>query len=153
MPFIDDFANAVTNYPAASVVLSIVDKAPVAPATAGAVNINEVWSFQVRIANGGHLNMTNVSLHVEGVNGAQVSSAAAGPWAASMTHGALTVNAHGTQDTVNLYFKAPAVIKPAGTTLVSTHIAGFDANLNHILNDHSVHVSPPVGSYADQVHP
>ncbi len=153
MAFFDDFANAVTTYPKDSVVLTIVDKAPVPPATAGAVNINEISSFQIRIANNGHLNMTNVSFHVEGLNGAQVSTAAAGPWAASITYGALTVNANGSQDTVNLYFKAPAVIKPAGTKLVSAHIAGFDANLNHILNDHSAHSATPVGDYADQVHP
>lgn len=154
MAYFDDFEEAIESYPADSVVLSIVDRAPVAPATAGAVNVNEVWSFQVRVANNGPLNMTNVALHIEGQNGAQVGTAAAGPFTASILPPALAaVNGHSTQDSVNYFLRAPAVIKPAGTSLVRAHISGWDANLDHVLNSHSGHADPPAGSYADQVFP
>ena len=154
MAYFDDFANAVDAYPATSVALTIVDRAAVPPATVGAVNVNEVWSFQVRIANNGNLNMTGVSLHIEGQNGAQVSTAAAGPWSTGIIPAALpAVNAHSTQDTVNYYLKAPAVAKPAGTALVRAHISSWDANLDHIILGHSNHADPPAGTYADQVFP
>ena len=156
MAFLDDFATAVSDYPLNSVILSIVDLVVQPPGTAGAVNVNEVWAFQVRVANNGHLNMTGVSLHVEGQNGAQVGLAATGPWSASIYSGALAalaVNAHGTQDTVNLFFKAPNVAKPLGTPLVRAHIIIWDANLDHLLNGHSGHANLPAGTYSAQVSP
>jgi hypothetical protein len=154
MAFLDDFVNAVSGYPAANVNLTIVDTAPVPPATPGAVNVNEVWSFQVRVRNNGHLNMVGVSLHIAGMNGASVSLNAAGPWVPLITFGSLTVNAHGgQQDTVNLYFKAPPAVKPAGTQLACAHIANFDVNLNDILLSHSGHADPPSGCYIAQVFP
>jgi hypothetical protein len=91
--FIDDFASAVSSYPSTSVTLSIVDVA-VQTGTTGAVNVNEVWKYQVRVANNGHLNMTGVTLHIEGQNGAQVSTAAAGPWSTSIFPGGLNINSH-----------------------------------------------------------
>ena len=48
MTFIDDFASAVSSYPSTSVTLSIVDVA-VQTGTTGAVNVNEVWKYQVRV--------------------------------------------------------------------------------------------------------
>jgi len=154
MAFLDDFQSAVSGYPAANVTLSIVDTLPIAPATAGAVNVNEIWSFQVRVRNNGNLNMTGVSLRVSGQNGAQVSTNAAGPWVSSLSFGSLTLNGHGgQQDTVDLFFKAPAAPLPAGTALVSTNINGFDVNLNHILIDHTGSSATPTGAFSAQVFP
>jgi len=154
MAFLDDFQNAVSGYPAASVTLTIVDKAPVPPATVAAINVNEVWSFQVRVRNNGNLNMTGVSLRIQGQNGATVSTTSAGPFSSSINFGNLSLNGHGgQQDTVNLFFKAPSTIKPAGTQLVTAQIAGFDVNLNHILIDHTLGSSSPTGIYTDQVFP
>ncbi len=154
MAYFDDFANAVAAYPSLSVTLSIVDLVVQPPGTPVSVNINEVWAFQVRVANNGHLNLTGVALHVEGQNGATVGTAAAGPFSASIFPAPLAaVNAHSSQDTVNLFFKAPAVAKPAGTALVRVHISTFDANLDHPLIGHSGHADPPAGTHAAQVFP
>ena len=154
MAYFDDFANAVAAYPSLSVTLSIVDLVVQPPGVAPAVTVNEVWAFQVRVANNGHLNMTGVSLHVEGQNGATVSTAAAGPFSPSIVPAALAaVNAHSTQDTVNLFFKAPGVVKPAGTPLVRVHLSSWDANLDHIMSNHSGHADPPSGTYSNQVFP
>ena len=45
MPFLTDFASAITGYPAASVTLTIGSLVVQPPGTTPAVNINEVWAF------------------------------------------------------------------------------------------------------------
>ena len=98
--------------------------------------------------------MTGLALHIQGENGATVSNAAGGPFSAGiLTTGPINVNAHSTQETVNWFFKAPAGVKPVGTALVRAHIGTFDANLTHIMNDHSGHADPPAGTYSSQVFP
>jgi hypothetical protein len=144
--FVEDLANAVSGYPAASVTLAIVDVATQAGPAGAAVNVNEIWRFQVRIRNNGHLNMTGVHLHIAGQNGAKVSTSLGGPWFDFITTGPLTVNAHSSQDTVDLVFKA-GVVQPLGTALVRAHISTFDVNFDHILKSHSGHADPPSGSF------
>ncbi len=153
MAYFDDFANAVTAYPALSVTLSVVDVVVHPPDTGPAVNTGEVWTFQVRVANNGNLNLTDVALHVEGQNGATVSTFN-GNFVTSMFPFALAaVNAHSSQDTVSYYFKAPGVAKPAGTALVRIHISTFNANLDYPLITNTGHADPPAGTYATQVFP
>jgi len=154
MAFFDDFAKAVENYPSISVTLRIVDVAFVSGAQGPEVNVNDVYKFQVRVINNGHLNLTNVLLHIQGQNGAQVSAFAAGPFSAGIVSSGLglTVNAHGSQDTADFYFNATAA-SPAEVVLVRAHISRFNANLNHILDDHSSHADPPAGTYSRKVFP
>lgn len=156
MAFLDDFQDAVTLYPTTSVTLTIPAEEirPVGPTTPGAYNVNEVWSFKVRVRNNGNLNMTGVSIQVAGRNGAQVSPVAAGDWRSSFAFGSLSLPGHGgQQDTVNLYFKAPNAARPVGTDLVKTNINAFDVDLNHILINHSNSSATPVGTLAGQVFP
>jgi hypothetical protein len=155
MAFFDDFADAVKDYPSLSVILSIDNLVVQAPGTVGSVNVNEVWAFKIKVDNNGDLNLTGVSFHVEGQNGATVGTAAAGPFSTSLTYSAslAAVNAHSTQHTVNLYFKAPNAAKAAGTALVRAHISTFDANLDYILSGQSGHADPPAGIYNTQVFP
>ena len=98
MAFFNDFADAVENYPKANVTLTI-EGVEIETGTAGEVNVNEVWSFRVRIANNGHLDMTSVYLVIEGENGVEVSEAAAGPWHPHAILGPLTVYSHQFKDT------------------------------------------------------
>lgn len=155
MAFLDDFRDAVSGYPAASVTVEIVDRAPVTPPTGTQVNINDIWSFQVRVRNNGQLNMTGVSLRINGLNGATVSTSnLAGSYVGTISSfGNMTIPAHGTLDTVNLFLKAPNATRALGTELVSAQIAGFDVNLNHLLIDHTAFSATPRGVYADQVFP
>ena len=157
MAFFDDFAKAVTDYPMTSVTLSIVNVV-VSAGTPGAVNVNEVWQFQVRVANNGHLNLANVMLHIEGQNGATV-----GQWNLFGTSFSAEtfldipgINAHSTLDGPALLFKAPSAAKPLGTMLVKAHISNirmFTVNLDHILNGHGAHANPPAGTFAAQIFP
>lgn len=156
MPFFDDFGTEVARYPTLSVKLSIVDRVVQPPGTAGAVNVNEVVAFQVRVANTGNLNLTNVKLRVAGLNDAKVGLAAGGPFASSILAPTIpAVNAKDThgQDTVNLFFKAPSVPKAAGTEMVKAHMADYDVNLNHILNNITTDSPFPTGSFTTQVFP
>jgi hypothetical protein len=134
--------------------LSIVDRVVQPPGTPGAVNVNEVSAFQVRVANSGNLNLTNVRLRIVGQNGATVGTSVSGPFVASLLAPTIAaVNAHGSQDTVNLFFKAPSTPRPAGTDLIKVHIADYDVNLNHILNNLSTQSAVPVGGLTIQVFP
>ncbi len=156
MSLIDDFATALGNYPVDDVVITITDVA-IQVGTAGSVNVNEVWKFKVNVANNGHIDMNDVTLHVTGKNGAAVALVAGGPFPAAgnnlITTTAITVNSHGSQKTAFLYFKAPPGAKAAGTELVDAHIAEWNAGLDHILVGHAAHSLVPEGSYANQVFP
>jgi hypothetical protein len=155
MPFFEEFVDAVTHYPLVAVQLSIVHLNAMLPAVGPAINANESWHFQVRVHNAGHLNMTNVSLFIEGQHGAKVRLGLLGAWVESIVCGALTINGHGQQaDSPDLYFLAPNDVRPAGTTLVAAHIHRFDVNLNSILRDyHPVPAAPPSATFADEVFP
>jgi len=152
MAFFEDFGDAVESYLATYVTLSIV-AGNVQTGTGGSVNVNEVWRFQVHVVNGGMLNMTGVSLQIKGLNGAEVSTAAAGPFSSTVIFGALTVNAHDSSNTLHLFFKAPNAAQPAGTSLVNARINSFDANLTHILKDHSGGGAYSLESFSAQVFP
>ena len=152
MSFFSDFANALESYPADSVSISITDVA-IETGTAGSVNVNEIWKFKVQVENNGHVNMTNVELHVNGANGATIGTNPAGPFQPGITTGSLTVNGGGSQKTGFLYFKAPSSQKPAGTDLVTAHIANWFGNLDHMFNNHTIHAPTPAAVYEAQVFP
>jgi hypothetical protein len=153
MSIIDDIADAVSSYPATNVTLDILDF-EVKIGTSGDINVNETWAFQVRVYNNGHLNMTNVSLQVEGLNGVTVGTAAAGPFGPSVTAAALaTVNAHSNRDTVNIFMKAPSGKKPAGTVILKAHISSFDLNWDHILVSHTGNANQPTKTITSQIYP
>jgi hypothetical protein len=160
MPFSwDEFADAVSGYPADNVTLGVVDLAPHNPSSGSDVNTNDVWKFQVRVRNNGHLNMTGVALRITGQNGVRVSTNPIGPWLAAINAFPLgvgmTLNAHSApQDTPGfIYFKAPGQQIDTVKELVCVQIARFDANLNHLLIDHSGSSTQPKACYKDQVWP
>lgn len=154
MGFFDDFASAVTNYPSASVNLQIVS-VEVVSGTAGSVNVNEVWRFQVRITNNGHLNMKNVTLHLQGQSGAQVSSSSTSGFTTGIitTAAVASVPAHGSGTTGYYYFKAPPTSTATPVSLVTAHVNAWDGDLNYLLLNLSGHADPPKATYSAQVYP
>jgi hypothetical protein len=159
MAFFDDFANAVTSYPVTSVTLDIPHSNVVlAQGTPTAVNVNEGWQFQVKVTNNGHLNLANVMLHIEGMNGATVGQK---DFFGGIAFSAETfvdlpaINAHSSLDAPPVFFRAPSVPQPE-TVLVRAHISGirtFAVNLDHILNGHGAHSDPPAATFSAQVFP
>ncbi len=152
MSFFNDFATALETYPVDSVDVNITDVA-IQTGTSGAVNINEIWKFKVQVENNGHVNMSSVQLHVNGLNGALVATAAAGPFSPGITTASLTVNGGSSAKSGYLYFKAPGVTKPVGTDLVNAHIANWFGNLDHMFTNHTNHAATPAAVYEAQVFP
>jgi len=155
MAFFNDFATGISGYPVANVTLSIGSLVVQPPGQAPAVTTNEVWAFKVTITNNGDLNMKNVALHLQGLNGAQIATAAAGPFTtAQLTTTTIpSVPAHGSAMTVNYYFKAPAVATAAAVQLVEVHLAAWDADLDYLLGNLAGHSDPPEKIYSAQVFP
>jgi hypothetical protein len=135
-------------YPNDEVTLSFINVNP----PGSVVNVNEVVPFQVRIENNGHINMTGVTLHVHGDNGALVATAATGPFTSVISVSGLTVNGGGSRDTGTLYFKAPSSVKAAGTDLLSTHIEEWFGNFDHYFSNHTNGgTTPASGHYENSV--
>lgn len=153
MSFFNDFANAVESYPADSVTLTITDIA-VESGTGGSVNVNEVWKFKVQVENNGHLNMTDVALHVSGLDGTTIGTKPAGSFLPEQIVGSLKVNGGGgSRKSDFLYFKAPSIQKPAGTNLFEVHISDWSGNIDHMFTNHTNHSTLPTKSYPVQVFP
>lgn len=154
MSFFQDFADALESYIDDSVTVSIVD-VEVVTELGGArdVNVNEIFKFKVNVENDGHINMTDVRLHVTGRSDTTVSTTGpAGPFEDNFqTFGSLTVNGGSSQKSEYLYFKAPDEEKPAGTTLVEAHIDDWGGNLAHMFDNHTRHDGSTSGTYANQV--
>jgi hypothetical protein len=149
MSVLSDLAGEFESYIRDSVSLDIVDVSQ----PGDFINVLEIGSFQARVINNGELNMTSVSLDIDGKNGTLVSTAAAGPWSSSITVNGLTVNAKTSRDSTSLYFKAPAEEKPALTTLVSCHVRDWKANLDYIFTNRTKEENAKFGHLNREVHP
>jgi hypothetical protein len=137
MTVLNDIANAMDSYPTTETLISIVDVA-LESGTAGAININEVWKFKVSVANTGHLNMTDVILHVNGTNGTTISTKpTSGFTKNTLKADPLTVNAGGSSKTGYFYFTAPSTQQPPNTPLLESHLFDWKANFDHFFTNHT----------------
>lgn len=155
MAFISDFINAIKSYPKLSVSLEIVDRNDLSTSPSSVINVNEKWSFRVRVHNNGELNLTNVILYIEGQNGVMVSKASptAGRWRKDINSSPISVKSHSSQDTAICFMKAPANASTGSVPLLKVHVDEFNANLDHILNDHSEESDSPECVYSSQIYP
>jgi hypothetical protein len=160
MTVLTDIANAMDTYPLDETTIEIVDVA-VQTGTGPEINKNEIFKFKVKVTNNGHVNMTDVSLHVNGKNGAFVSFNPDKGFAKDKTLlvDSLSVNGGGASNTTSyLYFKAPPAAMPAGTELVEAHIFDWNGNFDHYFTNHTkdednATVEYPHGKYFAQVFP
>jgi hypothetical protein len=152
MTFFDDMTRALSEYPLTDVDIEIVEVALIG----SALNVGEFGQFRVKVTNRGPLNLTGVTLHVYGLNGATVANnGVIAPFVSDfVTQELPTIAAHGgTQVSVGspLKFRAPSAPQPA-RTLVRATLETWDANLDHILVGHSDPMpAGPRGSYAAEV--
>jgi hypothetical protein len=68
MSVIDDLTTAVETYPKSNVQIQIED----VEFPGDVLNVDEEGSFKVRVTNNGPLNLTDVTVKLKGLNGAQV---------------------------------------------------------------------------------
>ena len=150
MPFFDDMATALAEYPVADVVLEIVDV--VVPGNA--LNVNEIASFRVRVRNNGPLSLTNVTVRVKAQNGSSVAdNGAASPFVSEFVTQVLPlIRPNSAQLTVGntLKVKAPPGAQ-ASRPLVKATLEGWDASLDPILNGRSDPLDNPSGTFAAAV--
>jgi hypothetical protein len=153
MAYFGDMQQAVEDYP--SIALTYAFEAlDVVDGTAGVLNVDEDWKFKVRISNSGALNMNNVTLHIDGENGVEVSTDPAGPFTGgNITTTAINVPAHTSRLTGFYYFRTPSSESNGVQDVLHCHLNSWDADLNQILLDKSGHSISVVGVYADEIHP
>jgi hypothetical protein len=165
MGLIHDLAVAVEDYPITDVDVEIVDV--VYPGNV--LNAGEEGTFKVKVSNRGPLNLTNLKVKVAGVhdalvrdpdavtfpNGPLSGAIAATPslWRESfISREVSALNAHTSVTLGGPYkFKAPEDAQPSQTLLKAT-IEAWNANLNHILIDHTAALpDAPKGTYSLEV--
>jgi hypothetical protein len=153
--FLNDFRNAIHDYPEQFVTLEIVD----VEISGEFVNMLEVGKFMVRLTNNGLLNMTDVTLRVTGLAGALVKTGGAADFdfrtSLTIPMDSETIRGQGGVSLTNgskLQFQAPTSTRPEGTTLFKATIETWNASLDRILNFHS-HDEPdgPAGTYQNEV--
>src|SRR4051812_46288197 len=107
--YFDAFATAVRDYPSTDMTLRIIDVTVLDPPyTAPEINEDEVASFKVRVNNNGHLKISNLKLHIEALNGAQVGETDTGPWLDEIFPDNLALEDHDSLNTTEFYLKAPS---------------------------------------------
>jgi hypothetical protein len=153
--FFNDFRAAMHDYPEQFVELEIVE----VDFPGNVLNTTDQGTFRVRLTNNGLLDMTDVSLKVQGLAGTLVKTGGAADleYREELTIGmnSETIVGQGgvslTQGS-KLQFKAPAGTKPAGTQLFKATIAGWNGSLVRLLNGHSHEEEiAPAGTYSNQV--
>lgn len=142
MTIIDDLVDAIEAYPHESLTFEIVEVDP----PGNAINTDEDVPFRIQVANAGPLDVLDLTVLVEGLNGTEVkNNGALSVYASSFTTSVgqfPTVPAHqgGTpvlSEGGRFSFEAPRTTKPAGTQLVRVSVAGWNTNFTHMLVSHS----------------
>jgi hypothetical protein len=133
MPFINDFAAAIDSYATGNCKTEIVNFSIVAGGAT--INVGEIFQFQVKVTNESVLDMINVKVQALASTYADVSLAA-GAFGSSALSGAFNLQAH--QSHTTGFFRGKAKARTSGIKdIVSARIYTWDANLDHLLKEHS----------------
>jgi hypothetical protein len=167
MAFFDDMNDALAVYPVDDVLIEIIDFS----APGDVLNQDEEATFKVKVTNTGPLNLTGVTLRVQGRHGARLKRPPIGvpntPLRESRAAAAITaslyvdelvsaalpdIRGHGGSRTSETFtLKAPDAPQ-ASQILIKATLEAWNANLDHILNDHSDPLpDAPKGTYSTEV--
>jgi hypothetical protein len=156
MSMLVDLANAIEAYPHEFINLEIVEVDP----PGNTINEDEDVVFEIHITNTGPLDVLELSILVEGLNGTEVkSNGAAAQWTDAFTYDGTSdldkIPGHSGNSPVvlsRLHFKHPRS-RPAVTDLVRVSVAGFDADFGHMLVAHSRADTAAQATYSSTVSP
>ena len=140
MAVLTDIANELNRYPADQTTIEIVNVEKVGNPSDTDVNARENWQFQVKLTNNGHLDMSNVSVHILGLNGAKVRELSTDDFVDGIVVADLNPEGGGGVATSRAFqFKAPDGAKPAGTQMFHVHIEewGAEAGFAHFFSNHT----------------
>lgn len=167
MSAIDDLAGAMDRYPQDETTIEIIDVKLVNDDPNNSdtsINEEETWQFRVRLTNNGHLDMTEVSVHVAGLAGTTVREKSPDAFASGIIVGNLNpVGGGGVATSKVFQFKAPGTTQPAGTDLFHVHVQTWKAGngFDHLFNNHTkddnqasdLGITYPRALYSAQVFP
>jgi hypothetical protein len=149
MAFFDDFRQAVDTYDGDNMDVNLVAFQFLGPGQK--LNPGEWFRFQVQVFNNGQLNLKGVTVLIKGTSFAQVSLMPSNP-VSSVTLGFGAMPAHSSaQSGIWVYGFATAETNGA-KDVVTAGIGSWDADLNHLLNDHSG-FGPPEGKVNVEIFP
>lgn len=158
MGAIQDLLDDINAYPSENVTITITDfQEP-----GGHINVGEMCTFNVRVANNGHLDMLNLRLHIRGSEFTSVSAdrILGIPFPASPSNSEITrgrdVPANSSVTFGRFFMRADAATPDQGSAnrdLFSVHISSYDASLHHILRDHGHHAAVPETVFNRHIHP
>jgi hypothetical protein len=155
--FFDDMLVALEAYPETYVTLEIIDV--VIEEGEDVVNVNDEATFKVKLTNSGPLNLTDVTVRIDGVHGATVKKeGAAAQFEEDFVYDLTprpTINGDGGElilpPTQSFHFKAPAEEQDE-KTLVKATLERWDGDLSRIMINHSEpHRQVPKGTYTAAV--
>jgi hypothetical protein len=141
MSVLDDIKNAVLAYPHDELTIEIIE---VAWPGVG-IDDEDDCTFRFQVANGGTLNVKNLDLHVQGLNGTQVkANGAAAQWVTSFTTGDSyfgDVPAHQPDNPIvsagNKFHFKPTRSSTTITDLVRVSVWNWHSDFDHIFDGHT----------------
>jgi hypothetical protein len=145
MTVLNDIALAMNSYPRDETTITMINIVKTGDSTDTDVNEKEIWDFNVQLTNNGHVDMTDVSLHIKGLNGATVREKALpgqkpNDFGPEMIVGNLNPSGEGgSRISAVFQFRAPDAEKPAGTQLVHAHVQDWNAaaGFDHFFTAHT----------------
>ena len=160
MAFFDDMMVALEAYPETYVTLEILG----VDGVGDEVDVNDEGTFEVKLTNNGPLNLTGVTVRIDGKNGAQVKDnnllaefKSDFVWN-NQGRELPTINGDGGELIIPIgvgpfEFKAPAESSRDEKVLVKATLQAWDGDLSRIMIDHSnPHRDVPEGTYSAKVH-
>jgi hypothetical protein len=149
--FFEQFRAALRYYPKTSVTLSIIDVA----LTGAVIETTEGFTFHVNLANNGALDMKQVVVKVLGSQYVKVASMSLFPPAlpgAEALSLAMDVPAHESRKFGPFMGWAASPTDGTVREIVSATVWSWDANLEHLLKDHTGRSDAPKGSYSNIIY-
>jgi len=135
MGLIDDLKNAIDNYETDNCRTEIVDFTM--SSGQSVLNVNEGFMFRIKVTNQSHLDMRSVKVRAIGTSYADVGLfPPMSGYSSYVISGAFNLDAHQSYTTGYFSGKAKAVTNGV-KDIVTARIESWDANLEHILIDHT----------------
>jgi hypothetical protein len=150
MGLIAQLTEEIKNYPVTEVKVEIFD----VTFPGGVLNVSEQGTFKVKVTNNGGLDLTDVTIRVQGQNGVVVANnGAAAPFVAEFISQVFPqIDAHGgSQISIGSFkFRAPANAQ-SSRVLLAASLEAWNTNFNHPLIDHTRPLAEAKGTFTAPV--
>ena len=149
MSLFDDFKNAIETYDGDSMDVNLVAYQFLGVGTK--LNPGEWFRCQAQVFNNGHLNLKGVTVSINSTSYAKVSLTQSNP-VSSITLSFGDMAAHSSKQSGAWIYGYATAATSGAKDVITARIAAWDADLNHLLNDHSSW-GPPEGKISVEIFP